>query len=231
MNRYETHCHTAEASACATAPGEKQAEFYKSRGFKGIIVTDHFLNGNTTAAAGLPWEERVGILCSGYENAKKAGSKIGLDVFFGWEYAYHGADLLTYGLDKEWLFKHPEVMELHPNDYCDLVHSEGGFISHAHPFREDWYIDMIRLMPRKCDGCEIINSWRKPFENEMAKHYADSYGLIYTAGSDNHHARQERLSGIETEEPITDIKNFVNILINGKYSIFDESFDTVKPEK
>ncbi len=224
MYRYETHCHTAEASACATASGQQQAEFYKSRGFKGIIVTDHFLNGNSTAPVELPWNERVDILCSGYENARSAGELIGLDVFFGWEYAYHGADLLTYGLGKEWLLKHPEVMELHPNEYCDLIHREGGFISHAHPFREDWYIDMIRLMPRKCDGCEVINSCRKPFENEMAKHYADSYGLIYTAGSDNHHAGQSRLSGIETETPIRDIHHFVKLLLTRDYNIFDITY-------
>ncbi len=223
MNRYETHCHTAESSACASAPAVKQVQFYRSRGFRGIIVTDHFLNGNTTAPAELPWEERVEILCSGYENAKKEGDRIGLDVFFGWEYGHYGADFLTYGLDKAWLLKHPEVMELHPNDYFDLVRKEGGFVSHAHPFREDWYIDMIRLFPRKCDGCEVINSCRKPLENEMARIYADKYGMIYTAGSDNHHANQSRLSGIETDETVRDIHHFIGILKAGNYRIFDEN--------
>ena len=95
MNKYETHCHTREASACASVSGEDQAIFYKSRGFKGIFITDHFLNGNTCAPAGLSWSEKVDILCSGYENAKKCGDKIGLDVFFGWEYGYRGCLLYT----------------------------------------------------------------------------------------------------------------------------------------
>ena len=224
MNIYETHCHTSESSACASAPGDKQARFYKERGFRGMIVTDHFLNGNTTASLELPWEERVNILCSGYENAKKTGDEIGIDVFFGWEYGHHGADFLTYGLDKAWLLKHPEVMDLHPNDYFDLVHAEGGYISHAHPFREDWYIDMIRLFPRKCDAVEVINSCRKPLENDMAKIYADKYGLPYTAGSDNHHANQSRLSGIQTEETIRDIPHFIKVLKSGSYSIYDHNF-------
>lgn len=222
---FETHCHTAESSACASAPGAEQAKFYKSRGFDGIIVTDHFLNGNTRADPMLPWEQKVDVLCAGYEAAKAEGEKIGLTVLFGWEYGYHGADFLTYGLDKRWLLKHPEVMELHPNDYFDLVHSEGGFISHAHPFREDWYIDMIRLVPRKCDAVEVINSCRKPFENEMAKLYADSYGLPYTAGSDNHHAKQARLSGIVTDEDVRDIHQLIKVLKSGKYSIYDHNSD------
>lgn len=222
MNKYETHCHTREASACAGASAENQVLFYKSRGFKGIFVTDHFLNGNTSVPHDLPWEERVEGLCKGYENAKKCGDKIGLDVFFGWEYAHNGADLLTYGLDKEWLLKNPMVMELDVNSYCDFVHSEGGIIVHAHPFREDWYINMLRLFPRKCDGVEVINSCRKDFENKMAAIYADQYGLLKTAGGDNHSANQGRLSGITTEETITSEKHFIEILKSGNYRIFDE---------
>lgn len=222
MNRYETHCHTAESSACASASGAAQADFYKARGFKGIVVTDHFLNGNTRADRSLPWEKQVDVQALGYENAKKRGDEIGLDVFFGWEYTVGGCDFLTYGLDKDWLLAHPETVTLHPNDYFDLVHEAGGYISHAHPFREDWYIDMIRLFPRKCDAVEIINSCRKQHENDMAKIYADFYGLPYTAGSDNHSGNQSRLSGIETEETIRDIRHFIEILRTGRYNIFDD---------
>ncbi len=229
MNIYETHCHTSESSACAAASGEQQAAFYKARGFRGIIITDHFLNANTTAPWDMPWEKRVDIQFLGYEHAKRAGDRIGLDVFVGWEYTVGGCDFLTYGLDKQWLLKHPEVMDIHPNDYFDLVHKSGGFISHAHPFREDWYIDMIRLFPRKCDAVEVINSCRKQFENDMAKQYADNYGLIYTAGSDNHRAEQPRLSGICTNEPLRDIGHFINVLKSGKYTIFDRVYET--PEK
>ena len=222
MNKYETHCHTREASACGSASGEDQAIFYKSRGFKGIFITDHFLNGNTCAPAGISWSEKVDILCSGYENAKKCGDKIGLDVFFGWEYGYRGADLLTYGLDKKWLLDNPEVMEWDVNTYCDAVHSAGGIIVHAHPFREAWYIDMIRLLPRKCDGVEVINSCRTDFENRMAGMYADSYGLRPTHGSDNHSGNQARLSGIITDSEIKDEKDFCRIFLGGEYRPFDE---------
>lgn len=222
MNKYETHCHTREASACASASGEDQALFYKSRGFKGIFITDHFFNGNTCAPAGLSWEEKVELLYSGYSNAKACGDKIGLDVFFGWEYSFHGADFLTYGLSKEWLLDNPGVMDWDLNTYCDAVHNDGGIIVHAHPFREAWYIDMLRLIPRKCDGCEIINACRTDFENKMAALYADQYGIRTTAGSDNHSANQGRLSGITTDAVVTDEKEFCKIILSENYRIFDE---------
>lgn len=222
MNKYEMHCHTKEASACASADGETQALYYKSRGYKGIIVTDHFFNGNSCAPSNLSWEEKVNILTSGYEHAKACGDKIGLDVFFGWEYGHRGADLLTYGLDKQWLLAHPDVMEWDVNTYCDMVHEAGGIIVHAHPFREDWYIDMIRLFPRKCDGCEVINACRKEIENKMASFYADMYGMHRTGGSDNHHANQSRLSGIACEEEIKDINHFKDIILGDRYHVIDE---------
>lgn len=44
MFGYETHLHTAEGSACASASGAEQARRYKALGYDGIIVTDHFFN-------------------------------------------------------------------------------------------------------------------------------------------------------------------------------------------
>lgn len=223
MYRYETHLHTAETSACATAGGEKQAMFYKSRGYSGIFITDHFLNGNTTVPRNLGWSERIERFCKGYENARECGEKIGLDVFFGWEYSYKGADLLTYGLDGEWLLRHPLLLEMDVNSYCEFVHSEGGIIVQAHPFREADYIPMIRLFPRKCTGCEIVNAQNTDQANEMAALYAQKYGLRPLAGSDNHRANQRRLCGIGTNVKITDSAHFIRLIREGKYTVFDET--------
>ena len=99
MFRYETHLHTAEGSACASASGAEQARRYKALGYDGIIVTDHFFNGNCAVTNFDSWEDRVNKFCKGYENAKAVGDEIGLKVFFGLEYSYFGADLLTYCID------------------------------------------------------------------------------------------------------------------------------------
>ncbi len=95
MYKYETHMHTMEASACAHSGGADMADKYKAEGYTGIIVTDHFFNGNSSVPRNLPWEERVDLYCKGYENAKKRGDEIGLDVFFGFEYGDGGSDFLV----------------------------------------------------------------------------------------------------------------------------------------
>lgn len=220
MYKYETHVHTAEVSACASATGAAQARFYKSRGYQGIIITDHFFNGNTTIPHELSWYEKVQLFCRGYENAKKCGEEIGIDVFFGWEYSYRGADFLTYGLDKQWLMENPIIMDMDVNSYCDFVRDNGGVIIHAHPFREASYIPMIHLLPRKCDGVEIVNSNRTEFENRMAALYAENYDLLPFAGSDNHSANQDKLNGITLETPIQTQAELVERIKGKKYRLF-----------
>ncbi len=219
MYYYEPHLHTAQVSRCARNPAAAQAVFYKNAGFDGIIVTDHFLGGNTTVPADLPWEERVELFCRGYELAKEEGEKIGLKVLFGWEYTYMGVDFLTYGLDKQWLLRHPDIDKLFLNDYLDLVRDEGAYVVHAHPFREEHYIPVIQLVPRKVDGVEILNANRSDFENKLAKDYARAYGLTSTAGSDNHMGEQPRLCGIGTKKRLETIEDFIGAMRAEKFKI------------
>ena len=233
MYKYETHCHTSEGSKCAKESAVSVVDFYKSRGYDGLFITDHFLNGNTTVDTHQSWEAQVEDYCKPYELAKKRGEEIGLDVFFGWEYTYKyigrggkrcmGTDFLTYGLDKNWLLRHPEVMDFELMEYCDFIHSEGGFIIHAHPFREDSYIDMMRLVPRHVDGVEVLNSSRPEFENKMADVFAEHYGLLKTSGSDTHYFNREKFSGIYMQKRLEAPIDMFPELKDGTAQIFVEN--------
>ncbi len=218
--KYETHAHTSEVSKCSRISAVKLVQLYKEYGYSGVCITDHFFNGNTTVPSELSWSERVELFCKGYQYAYQEGRRIGIDVFFGWEYSYLGTDLLTYGLDKEWLLSHPEVLSIDINQYCDLVHKYGGFIVHAHPFREAEYMDMIRLLPRKVDAVETDNSCRTDFENKLAKQYSDNYNLLKTAGSDNHSGKLERFSGLQLSRPLKNVNDMVNSIRKGEAALF-----------
>lgn len=217
---YEMHLHTAEASACGSVSGADMADYYKALGYDGLFVTDHFLNGNTTADASLPYEKRIEIFCSGYESAKKRGDEIGLSVFFGVEYSHvHGNHYLLYGIDKAFLLEHPEILTIKMCEVCDLVHSVGGAVVQAHPFREAYYVTEFCLLPHRCDGVEVYNASNTPDANEMARLYAAHYGLPFTAGSDIHHKPfSGALGSVVTDEKIRDEKDFVRLLHEGKIS-------------
>ncbi|HHT35837.1 MAG TPA: PHP domain-containing protein [Firmicutes bacterium] len=218
--RYETHAHTAEVSRCGQISAVKLVRTYKDLGYSGLCITDHFLNGNTTVPHDLAWDEQIKLFSRSYYKAYEEGQRLGMRVFFGWEYSFRGTDLLTYGLDPEWLLAHPEVMELHINHYCDLVHDHGGFIAHAHPFREADYIDLIRLLPRKVDAVEVINSCRTDFENALADQYADNYHLLKIAGSDNHVGYLETFAGLELPRPAENICDLLNAVKTGAAKVF-----------
>jgi predicted metal-dependent phosphoesterase TrpH len=209
MYLYETHLHTAEVSRCASISAAEQVRYYKAMGFSGIIVTDHFLGGHTTVPDNLPWEQRVELFCSGYELAKEEGNRLALSVYFGWEYSYMGIDFLTYGLDQAWLLRNRDIDRLFINDYLDLVRGDGGYVVHAHPFREEAYIPMIQLMPRRVDAVEVCNACRTDFENRLAGDYAAAYGLKRSAGSDNHTGPQTRLCAISVKSKLKHLGDFI----------------------
>ncbi len=221
--KYETHMHTKEASACGAFWAKEMVQAFQKAGYTGIFVTDHFFNGNCAMSRELPWEEKVELFCKGYENAKAEGDKIGLDVFFGFEYCVEGADFLVYNLDKKWLLENVDVDKWEPRKAFAAMHRGGGFIVHAHPFRERDYINHIHLFPRDVDGVEVINGGqlREPWMNERANIYAMMYELPKTSGSDAHHADRLPLCGIETDIRIRQPLDYLELMKNGQIRLLN----------
>ena len=213
--------HTSEVSACASTPAAEMADMYKKAGYTGIIITDHFYNGNTCIDRSLPWDEWVDGYCSGYEHAKARGDEIGLDVFFGIEYGDGGSDYLIYGLDKQWLKSHPDMMSLSVVDFLELVRSCGGMVVQAHPFRVCDYIRGTMHCPKLCDAVEIYNaSHSDPSFNEHARIYAEWYGLPGTGGSDAHNSTNKfYFGGVESERKFTSALDYAKAAAAGEIRI------------
>ncbi len=217
MYLYETHMHTKYGSSCASISGSEQAVSYKKAGYTGIIITEHFFRGSTSLIPHhLSWEERILLYCRGYEEAKKTGDKIGLQVFFGWEETFDSQDFLVYGLDKEWLLNHPEMEHWTLEQQFLEVNKYGGMVIHAHPFRDRPYIDKIRLYPRLVNGVETYNASNSEQENQNAYIYAKKYNLPMTAGGDTHHPGMTG-SGIRVEKKFDSIKDYIRTIKNHEY--------------
>ncbi len=214
---YETHFHTSLASACGRSRGPEYLERYKRLGYAGIIVTDHFWRGNCAVDRHLPWRHFVDAFCRGYEETKVAAEKIGLSVFFGWEETHEGDDYLVYGLDKAWLYEHPEAREWTRQQQLDEVHRYGGCVVQAHPFRDRDYIAAIHLGP--ADAYEVGNAGNLPEQDLQAFSFAKAQGYGMTAGSDIHHSAQyddSQLMGTAFDHKLTDIQDFVRSIRSGQ---------------
>ncbi len=186
---YETHCHTSPISKCGSCSVQDNLLFYKSMGYSGVFITNHFIDGNFGGDRTLSLEEQIEFYFSEVDEAERLGKEIGIDVFYGVESSYQGTDFLIFGLGKEYFLSHTEIFEYKRSDFLSALREAGAFIVQAHPFREARYIDHIRLFPRHIDAVEVINTANSaPFMNDLARTYADTYGLLCTAGSDNHSA-------------------------------------------
>ena len=223
---YETHLHTAPVSKCGQASVERTLAYYKSLGYAGVCITNHFIDGNINIDRTLPYEERIEFYCSDYEEAVKLGKEMGISVFFGIESSYGGADFLIYGLTKEWLLAHPEIQTLSRREMLTMMEVAGAFIVQAHPYREARYIECIRLFPRHVHAVEICKTSQTDLPNDMARHYQESYGLLPFAGSDNHRAELHRtLGGVMSDRPITDVQDFVEMAKSGNLTPFVYNVD------
>lgn len=219
---YETHLHTSETSACSMKSGAEQVRIYKEAGYAGIIVTDHFFNGNSAIPSDLPWENRVDLFCKGYENAKEEGDNIGLSVFFGWESNYRGTEFLIYGMDHEWMRNHPEILSWSMEEQYHNIHEAGGYVVHAHPFRIRPYIKEIRLFPDFVDAVEVYNVGNRNIGfDKKANEYAMKHNLPAFAGTDAHGDEEER-SGMVFERPIDSIQDFIINVKSGDYRLIKD---------
>ena len=197
MFLYETHAHTSLVSACADVSPAQQVRAYKDRGYAGIIVTDHFINGNSSCPHKLPWSQKMAYIAAGYEHAKTEGDSCGLDVFFGWEYAVAGTEFLTYGLGLDFLVEHPNLDRLTVEQYSALVRQRGGYLAQAHPYRKAYWIASPHpVEPSLIDGVEVYNASMPDSVNQSALDFARQHGLPMQAGSDSHSAFLGFPSGI-----------------------------------
>lgn len=217
---FETHMHTSEGSACAVSSGKEEARAYFEKGYSGIVVTDHFFNGNCAIEKDLPWKERVDLFVRGYENAKDEGDKLGLCVFFGFEYFSDGAEVLVYGVEPNFLYDNENLDKIGIKKLAKLVREAGGITSLAHPFRECDYLYGIRLFV-ETDAVESVNAAHRnnPEFNRRAYEFALDRGKFMTAGSDLHRSEDVSRSGMMFDNEIKTPADFVAAVKAGEYKI------------
>jgi len=195
---YETHVHSSQCSLCGLSSSEEMVYTYHKAGYDGLVLTDHFIFGNTSVDRDLPWEERAACYYQAYLDAKKAAEGLDFDVIFGIEHAYgDGKEMLIYGVELDFLLANPDIPEITIDELVDRVHSVGGVVIQAHPYRDRYYVNMA-VGPRDdiVDGVEVYNAGNLPGENVQALELTERMGgCIITSGGDVHCADDDNRVG------------------------------------
>ncbi|MCL1987201.1 MAG: PHP domain-containing protein [Firmicutes bacterium] len=222
---YETHMHTSESSGCGRSTAQEQVYAYKERGYAGVIITDHFLNGYSTCPrySDFDWHEKIEYVVAGYLSAKKFGDSIGLDVFLGWEFTVRGSDFLTYGLDINFLLANKDVDKLSVKSYSKLVRENGGFLAQAHPYRDKPYIEhKFPVDASLIDAVEVFNAsdviYSTNNPNEKAANFAKKHKMPIQAGGDSHGVN-DNPSGIKLAKKAENIYDIINAIKNKEVTL------------
>ncbi len=218
---YEMHLHTKETSNCAHIPAKTAVEEYIKAGYDGIVVTDH-LSPSTYMKYGrelLPWSKKVDFFLRGYKAVKKAAAGR-IDVLLGMELRFRTSegdnDYLVYGINEEFLYKTPKLLEMNIKSFYELAHKNGFLVFQAHPFR----VGMKVTNPKFLDGIEVFNgNPRHNSSNDIAVAWAKKYDLMVSSGSDYHEIEDLGSGGIWFNKELTDNKNLVDEMLSGDYEI------------
>lgn len=215
------HFHTKNTSNCANVPAYIAVEEYIKAGYEGIVVTDH-LSPSTFMKYGrelLPWKKKIDFFLRGYKSAlKTANGRI--PVLLGMELRFRTSegenDYLVYGINEEFLYSHPNLLEMNSRTFYELAHKNGFLVFQAHPFR----VGMKVTNPKYLDGVEIFNgNPRHNSSNDIAEMWAKKYDLMVTSGSDYHEIGDLGTGGIWFNKKITDNKTLVEELLKRDYEI------------
>lgn len=222
LYRYETHCHCSQASLCARNTAQEMVQAYYDAGYAGLVLTDHFIFGNTAVDRNLPWDARMRCYWDAYLQAKEAAEGLDFDVIFGIEHAYgDGKEMLIYGVELDFLLANPDFPEITIDEIARRVHEAGGVVIQAHPYRDRWYVNMA-VGPRTdlIDGIEVYNAGNKRQEDIQALALAQSGDYIITSGGDIHISADPHVgcAGVLFPHRVRNSQEFARALQEKKHS-------------
>lgn len=228
--KLETHLHTKGNSPCAKVDITEIIEIYKSKGYDGIICTNHFNSFiMDNYFCNLNASEKVSNFLKAFYQLKEEGEKHNIDVFFGLELSlrkdYYNridsllcADLLVYGItSQEFLENNIDLYSMGYKEFFHFADKKGWLVVQAHPYR----LRSKRISYKYLHGIEVLNGHPGHCSfNSFALARANKYNLIKTAGSDFHFT-EGATSGIILEEKVRDEKHIVELLKKGNYKTIE----------
>ena len=223
----ELHCHSCVVSACGRITPAEIVEKYLAAGYTTLVLTEHCSPPTFSSEkypGGEDWNEQVDFFLSGYRALQKEAAGR-LHVLLGAEFRlynsekhnYGESDFLAYGVSEEFLRQYPDLLHTGFTKFSERVRGAGLRLYQAHPFRNH----MVVTSPLLLDGVETYNGGpRSASRNDIAKLWAERFGLAEISGSDVHRNEDPAIAGIRTETPITSNEELLQVLRGGPIHSF-----------
>ncbi|MFN2341636.1 MAG: PHP domain-containing protein [Halanaerobium sp.] len=218
--KIELHAHSAESSRCGSIGAAETVKKYYESGYQVLVLTDHYYARFFDKISNLSWKKQLQKYLRGYYTASKAAQKLEFKVFLGIEIKFNNDpnEYLIYGLNEEFLLKHPRLHQLSLEEFKNLIsdHKEGILIFQAHPFRPGMAPEAVELL----DGLEVYNGNRRhDSKNARAFSYAAEHNLKMVSGSDFHEDEDLARGGIAADQLPAKISELCFLLKSGDYKL------------
>ena len=210
--KIELHTHTSEGSRCALITAKELIEDYAKENIDVVVITNHYSKNTYERFK----NDLKNNYLKGYLEAKKEAQKYGITVLLGMELnlSTHPNDYLIYGIDENFIERHPLIFDLPLEKVCQIVHLENCLIFQAHPCRKPCIIKGADTL----DGYEINYSPFHQNNNEQLlkwlKEQEKSYYII--CGSDCHGHEGVAKGIFKTSKIVTTQKDLLNALTEKK---------------
>lgn len=221
MYQYKTepHLHVSEVSCCARIGAQEMIKLYAEAGYHTVFVTDHLTRKTFDQWGELPWEEKTKNFFAGYELAREAGVRYGINVLFAAELTFHKKpnDYLLYGITRDFLNQREDIFDLSIGEFYAYAKENGVTVIQAHPYRNGFTTpaDVSCI-----DALEVYNSNpRHENHTEKAIAFAKEHGIPMTAGSDAHRYEDVAQSGVLTSYEIKSAEDYVRCVMSGDLKI------------
>lgn len=205
--KYEMHCHTGCVSRCGRIEPERIAELYMSKGYNGLVVTDHY-SPMTFPKNWCP-QKQIDFYLSGYRRMKEyAGNDFTVLLGIELRHYFTANDYLIYGIDEDFLYNSGNLMKIWEKRLFNMCQEKGYIIYQAHPFRTG----IRRCNPEFIHGVEVYNGKTNLEQNTQAFEWARENNKLVVSGSDFHTLNQLAKGGIITNEPIKSNDDLISVL-------------------
>ena len=214
----DLHVHTSEVSLCGHMTAEETLQRYRDAGYDAVVITNHFNRYTADHFAGRGKPDFFRHYHDSYLLAKEEGEKLGITVLNGYELRFDGSDsdYLVYGMDDETASHCYDLFAMSPHRFSDLAKKNGFLFYQAHPFRNNMKI----TDPAYLFGIEVRNgNPRHDSRNDIAKMWAEKFGLHMIAGSDCHQREDVGITGVMSETKIESEDDLLALLRSGEYTI------------
>lgn len=222
MFKTETHLHVSEVSKCSHLKAADAIRLCYERGYNTVFVTDHFSRTFFESLGDIPWNEKIALFMRGYDNAKAAGDKLGINVIFAVEFTVDKTPLgnrnhyLLYGVNKEFFNKSEDIFDMPIEQLYPYAKENGILVIQAHPLRKG-----NTPTPEYVDGLEAINTNpRQKNDDKEVLELARKFNLPVSSGSDTHRT-EDILSGVLTEYEIKTAEDFIKAFKFGEITLIE----------